>query len=671
MNEAQKNKPSRRIRLILLIWLASFIAITLVTGIILVTTDHAPKKLPDILLSLSYGILSASALVCLLAFFRWVSCWRNIRRTLVGLAVFATLAAIFYTVEDWRGKHAWENCKRAAEAEGMVLDWNKFLPPSVPDDQNFYTASSNILLSFQRIPEDNTNEIKAANKSQWLKLNPIGKNGAFPFPRLDVSLSGPIIVAKIIISNHPASVVSSSNNLRVAINDPAAPKHVQDLVHTTIGQTIHGVQGFEFSERNLADIQPAQIFMQADTPPSVADLAAFIPPDTIGEKGRLQVVATADPKIFQVQLTKNYIQITAANDYLKWSEQFVPAFDEVREALKRPYAIIPGDYSEPFKMPIPDFVTMRSLAQTLGQRAQCYLLLGEPDKALHELTLIHDVCRILEKPPAGQPETLVEAMIKVAITGLYTQIISEGLQHHEWQEPQLIALQEQLAGINLPMPVVRAFKFETAASTHTLETTPPGRLVQWFSAGTPATKKPSLWQNITNGKWVLMWLIPRGWIYQNMAVIGSLRWADGFDAENETISPAKIDENTKTLEKITRYTLPYHILASMVVPNFTRAWQTTAYNQTLVNEAQIACALERCRLDHGEYPDSLDMLVPKYIETLPHDIIGGQPLHYRRTEDRNFLLYSIGWNETDDGGKESPKGNNGIDFGRGDWVWKN
>ena len=156
-----------------------------------------------------------------------------------------------------------------------------------------------------------------------------------------------------------------------------------------------------------------------------------------------------------------------------------------------------------------------------------------------------------------------------------------------------------------------------------------------------------------------------------MAVIGSLRWADGFDAENETILPAKIDENTKTLEKITRHTLPYHILANMVVPNFTRAWQTAAYNQTMVNETEIACPLERCRLDHGEYPDSLDMLVPKYIETLPHDIIGGQPLHYRRTEDGNFLLYSIGWNEKDDDGKQSPKGNNNwnIDFDRGDWVW--
>ena len=68
----------------------------------------------------------------------------------------------------------------------------------------------------------------------------------------------------------------------------------------------------------------------------------------------------------------------------------------------------------------------------------------------------------------------------------------------------------------------------------------------------------------------------------------------------------------------------------------------------------------------------LDALVPQFIEKLPHDIIGGQPLHYRRTDNGKFLLYSIGWNETDDGGQASPMDQYGtIDYNRGDWVWKN
>jgi hypothetical protein len=63
-------------------------------------------------------------------------------------------------------------------------------------------------------------------------------------------------------------------------------------------------------------------------------------------------------------------------------------------------------------------------------------------------------------------------------------------------------------------------------------------------------------------------------------------------------------------------------------------------------------------------------LAPQFIEKIPHDIIGGQPLHYRRTEDGKFLLYSVGWNETDDDGLDLWQ-KNSFDYTKGDWVWKN
>ena len=116
---------------------------------------------------------------------------------------------------------------------------------------------------------------------------------------------------------------------------------------------------------------------------------------------------------------------------------------------------------------------------------------------------------------------------------------------------------------------------------------------------------------------------------------------------------------------------PWKIGLENAAPNFTKAIQTTAKNQTLANEAQIVCVLERYRLAHGEYPETLDELVPQFIEKLPHDIIGGGPLIYHPTPNGKFLLYSVGWNETDDGGHDSPKTQNGgDDFTKGDWVWQ-
>src|SRR5674476_17557 len=66
--------------------------------------------------------------------------WQILRRLLITSAILATLLAIFYAEEDWRGKRAWDNCKRELEAKGVVLDWDKFIPPPVPDGQNFFKA---------------------------------------------------------------------------------------------------------------------------------------------------------------------------------------------------------------------------------------------------------------------------------------------------------------------------------------------------------------------------------------------------------------------------------------------------------------------------------------------------------------------------------------------------
>ena len=39
--------------------------------------------------------------------------------------------------------------------------------------------------------------------------------------------------------------------------------------------------------------------------------------------------------------------------------------------------------------------------------------------------------------------------------------------------------------------------------------------------------------------------------------------------------------------------------------------------------------------------------------------------------DGKSLLYSVGWNKTDDGGHDSPKTQNGgADYSPDDWIWR-
>jgi len=216
-----------------------------------------------------------------------------------------------------------------------------------------------------------------------------------------------------------------------------------------------------------------------------------------------------------------------------------------------------------------------------------------------------------------------------------------------------------------------------AGTTYTLETLPAPNLGDLLSIY-PRHPKQGLWQAIRDGDFTLrlkLALVPRGWIYQNMVTHAKLIYQQtgGFDSPDNVIQPGKFGDISRQFDAIP---WRYKFIAGEFVPNFAKAWQTTAYDQTMVNEAQIACALERYHLAHGEYPGMLDALVAQFMGTVPHDLIGGQPLHYRRTDDGKFLLYSVGWNETDDGGKPSQQNaisrqNGAVDYAKGDWVWPN
>lgn len=76
-------------------------------------------------------------------------------------------------------------------------------------------------------------------------------------------------------------------------------------------------------------------------------------------------------------------------------------------------------------------------------------------------------------------------------------------------------------------------------------------------------------------------------------------------------------------------------------------------------------ALRRYHLVHGNYPDSLDKLVPGYLSALPQDYYSTETLKYRPLDGGTYLLYSIGEDGTDDGGDAS---SSGMTSGR-DIVW--
>ena len=69
--------------------------------------------------------------------FGWPFSRRGLRSILFAAVVVATLIGLFFAVENWRGRRAWDAYRQQAEAKGVILDFSKLIPPQVPDDQNF------------------------------------------------------------------------------------------------------------------------------------------------------------------------------------------------------------------------------------------------------------------------------------------------------------------------------------------------------------------------------------------------------------------------------------------------------------------------------------------------------------------------------------------------------
>jgi hypothetical protein len=115
---------------------------------------------------------------------------------------------------------------------------------------------------------------------------------------------------------------------------------------------------------------------------------------------------------------------------------------------------------------------------------------------------------------------------------------------------------------------------------------------------------------------------------------------------------------------------PQDALALMFVASSAYSVQKTAKAQNAVDMAIVACALELYYLAQGDYPESLAELAPEYLKTIPPDVVNGQPLHYRRTQDGRYMLYSVGWDGKDDGGVVGRRESGSLAPWLGDWVWQ-
>ena len=363
-----------------------------------------------------------------------------------------------------------------------------------------------------------------------------------------------------------------------------------------------------------------------------------------------------------------------AADVLLALSKYSPAIEELRQASQLPYSRFPLDYDteDPAEILLPHLSMLKQCSVALQLRAIAELQNDQSGQALADVKLALRLTDSIRLEPF-----LITHLVRIAMVQITLQPIYEGLAEHKWSEAQLAELDSELAKLDFLPDYRLAMRGEMVLCQE--------GIIDYLRRHPEKISNVSGYVSADDGNstssgpifksFSYYSLIPSGWFYQN-ELRGSRFTVQQYlplaDLEHRIVSPASLHRAETAFDLEFKRANPYNRLEAMLLPSLGGAVKKFAYAQSSVDLARVAIALERYHLAHGEYPESLDALTPLFMEKIPHDIINGEPLHYRRTDDGQFVLYSVGWNETDDGGVEVFEGKKTerVDISQGDWVWR-
>lgn len=536
-------------------------------------------------------------------FFRWLRRPRNFRRLLFGFTCLFTLIALFYAVENWRGKHAWTSYVREQEARGEKMDLAAFIPPPIPDDQNLALCPLfKPVLDFRYSNEQDRLENSSTPRILWLDTNGIAR-----VQRLNLHWN---------MENHLNS--------------------------------LPGGRRSQFQERSQA-----------------AKLKKHVEANTL-TNGWINFALWQDYYRLGTNLVAANPSNTPAQDVLFALRRVEPDLAELRqEAKRRPLARWPVRYDleQPWGTILPHLARAKGITMLLQVRAAALLAADKTADGLADIELGFRLADTFDSEPF-----LISQLVRNVCYEILLQPLKEGLARHQLSDAQLSTLQRQLQSVDMLADYQRAMRCERSVNGLWARMSRENRdaLVQSFQGASDRSDQISQFAKLSRG-------IPKGWIYQNQLVISRL-YDEGIlsavDLQARTVSPGKVEAILNAKQHIKG---PYSALVPLLMLTEAAFGETRpfafkfALGQTQIDLARIACALERHHLAHGHYPKTLNELAPRFISSVPNDVINGQPLKYLRLDDLSFNLYSVGWNETDDGGKSLDSET--ATWKESDWVW--
>ena len=284
------------------------------------------------------------------------------------------------------------------------------------------------------------------------------------------------------------------------------------------------------------------------------------------------------------------------------------------------------------------FSVLQAAAKLFSLRSLARLSNGDGTGALDDMRTMFELAGKLESEP-----TLIAGLVESSMVSVARQTISDGLDTGRWADDQLREIEALVARVNLIQRHIFAMQSERTYIN--------SALAKCIMDGTRSKDVPQ--GSMTESNWLVeRYICGRSYVRRNQIWMNS-----AFDEELSMWDPAKEQWNPRSrsfsaneLKASWRKYNFFH--AIMSGPVYENAGNRALQDHAKLRMAGLACALERYRMARGTYPEKLDLLVPGFVATIPHDPCDGQAFRYRLAPD-GYLLYSVATNRKDDDGKLS------------------
>jgi len=294
------------------------------------------------------------------------------------------------------------------------------------------------------------------------------------------------------------------------------------------------------------------------------------------------------------------------------------AIAKASEAVTQPRSRYPVDFAPAERTLLPHLSRLRDLARLNKFRGVLAFDSDRADQGVTSITDVLDLARTLDMEP-----NVISQLVRISIITMAKETLERGLTKTAFEQWQLDEVAERLAAADNTNFLVRALIGERATDITTIERF---RLkAGWHWWGLLFACDECYYLDVMESNIRLAGLAPPG----------CLAAADGF---------AKTECETKfRLNFFPSLFLPS--MSNVVVKMVT----ASAYERTAVT----ALGIERFRLANGRSPEKLEEIVPEFLPALPNDPFDGKPMRFRRLA-KGYVVYSIGNDRHDDGGREKP-----------------